>query len=129
MSYTFYTINTVIDIGDGEQPVIKSGNVTTSMNLNRMVESIMIHGYPMMVSVQETIVDLEKDNNSYFYGLPKIWGECKIWTFKFSLNDYKETIKMDGIPLVIPVNVNGMRINKFDSVSKIKNTSISFKTF
>lgn len=128
-SYTFYTIYTVIDIGDGS--TIKDGNLTSGMNLNRLLESIMVHSYPMMVSVSKDDIDMTKNNNSTYYSLPDDWGHCVVSTFKFSLPKDVD-INLDGIPLVRPTVVNGYRINKFMSTGSdgsLPNISISKQTF
>ena len=80
--YTFYTINTIVDIGDGSTPAIIDGKFTGAMNLSRIVDSVMVYDYPMMVSILRAEVDLSKGNNSEFYGLPPVWGKCIVSTFK-----------------------------------------------
>lgn len=127
-SYTFYTISTVVDIGDGHTKPIENEKMTSTVNLNRLLEQIMVHSYPMMVSVSETLVDLKKYTNSSYYNLPAKWGECIVRTFKFAL-EHDVDIKIDGIPLVLPTIVNGIRINKFVSTGTERNISISKKTF
>ncbi|AQW88817.1 hypothetical protein pEaSNUABM50_00288 [Erwinia phage pEa_SNUABM_50] len=127
-SYTFYTINTVIDIGDGNTPPINDGIFTGAMNLCRLVESVMIFDRPMMVSVVRTEVDLSKNNNAAFYNLPSAWGECIVSTFKFAL-PMDVNVNCNGIPLVLPTEVNGTRLTKFNSVTSERNISISKQTF
>lgn len=128
ISYTFYTINTVIDIGDGKTPPIVNDEFTGAMNLSRLVECVMIYDRPMMVSVVNSVVDLTKNNNSTFYNLPSSWGECTVSTFKFALPMDIE-LKVNGIPLVIPTIVNGKRLTKFNSVTSERNISITKQTF
>lgn len=126
--YTFYTIHTVVDIGDGSTPAIKDDKFTGAMNLSRIVEAVMMFDYPMMVSVVRNEVDLSKGNNSEFYDLPSSWGKCTISTFKFAI-PMDVTIQVNGIPLVLPTVVNGTRITKFNSVNSSRNISISKQTF
>ena len=126
-NYTFYTINTVIDIGDGNS-TIKNGNLTSGMNLNRLLESIMLYSYPMMVSIVRDKIDLTKNNNNTYYSLPIYWGECMISTFKFAL-PIDVDIDIDGIPLVVPCYVNNIRISKFDSITTNWNISITKQSF
>lgn len=126
--YTFYTINTVVDIGDGSTPMINDGKFTGAMNLSRLVETITIHDYPMMVSIVKNEVDLSKDSNSDFYNLPAFWGKCTVSTFKFALtNDV--TLKINGVPLVLPTVVNNSRITKFLTMNSTRNISIIKQTF
>lgn len=127
-SYTFYTINTIIDIGDGNTTPISDGIFTGAMNLCRLVESIMVFDRPMMVSVVKTNVDLRKNNNSTFYNLPSSWGECIVSTFKFTL-PMDVNINCNGIPLVLPTVVNGHRLTKFNSTTSERNISILKQTF
>lgn len=127
-SYTFYTINTVIDIGDGSTPTILDGKFTGAMNLTRLVESVMVYDYPMMVSVVCTEVDLSKQTNSVFYNLPRIWGNCVVSTFKFAL-PMEVSIPISGIPLVLPTEVNGIRLTRFNNTTSERNTSITYQTF
>lgn len=119
-SYTFYTINTVIDIGDGKTPPIENNKFTGAMNLSRLLESIMVYGHPMMVSINKLEVDLSKNNNSTFYNLPEQWGNCVVSTFKFTLPVDVDII-IDGIPLVVPCIVNNTRLTKFNTLN-IQNT-------
>lgn len=126
--YTFYTINTIVDIGDGSTPAIHDGKFTGAMNLSRIVDSVMEYDYPMMVSVVKTEVDLSKGNNSEFYGLPASWGKCIVSTFKFAL-PVDVHINVNGIPLVLPTTVNKTRITRFNMVSSTRNLSISKQTF
>ncbi len=128
ISYTFYTVNTVIDIGDGKTPPIVNNEFTGAMNLSRLVECVMLFDRPMMVSVVSTDVDLSKNNNSAFYNLPSIWGECTVSTFKFALPMDVE-LQLNGIPLVLPTIVNGIRLTKFNSVTSERNISITKQTF
>lgn len=125
--YTFYTIYTVIDIGDGKT-IDESEILNSSKNLSRLLESIMSYSYPMMVSLTITDVDLSKHNNSNYYSLPRKWGECKISTFKFAL-PIDINISIDGVPLVVPTIVNGIRISKFKISSSERNISITKQTF
>lgn len=127
-SYTFYTINTVIDIGDGSTPPIINETFTGAMNLSRLLESIMVYDHPMMVSVVRNVVDLSKNNNSTFYNLPSKWGECVVSTFKFTL-PMDVNISINGIPLVLPTVVNNSRLTKFNMVTSERNISISKQTF
>lgn len=128
-SYTFYTVTTVVDIGDGStKPIISDNKFTGTMNLCRLVETIMVHSYPMMVSVVHCVVDLSKNNNHSYYGLPECWGECTVSTFKFAL-PMDIDINVDGIPLVLPTIVNGVRITKFSTESSTKNIHITKQTF
>lgn len=126
--YTFYTIHTVVDIGDGSTPAIINDKFTGAMNLSRIVEAVMMYDYPMMVSVVRTEVDLSKNNNSDFYDLPSSWGKCIISTFKFAI-PMDVMIQVNGIPLVLPTVVNGTRITKFNAVNSNRNISISKQTF
>lgn len=126
--YTFYTINTIVDIGDGSTPAIEDGKFTSAMNLSRIVDSVMEYDYPMMVSVVKDEVDLSKGNNSEFYGLPSSWGKCIVSTFKFAL-PVDVNININGIPLVLPTTVNHTRITRFNMVSSTRNLSISKQTF
>lgn len=126
--YTFYTIHTVVDIGDGSTPAILDDKFTGAMNLSRIVEAVMVYDYPMMVSVVKNEVDLTKNNNSDFYDLPTSWGKCTISTFKFAI-PMDVMIQVNGIPLVLPTVVNGTRITKFNSVFSNRNISISKQTF
>ncbi len=125
--YTFYTIYTVIDIGEGRN-VNETEILNSNKNLLRLLESIMTYSYPMMVSLTITDVDLSKNNNSTYYSLPRIWGECKISTFKFAL-PMDINISVDGIPLVMPCIVNGKRISKFKISGSERNISITKQTF
>lgn len=127
-SYTFYTINTVIDIGDGSTPTIVNGEFTGAMNLSRLLECVMVFDRPMMVSVVKTEVDLSKNNNSSFYNLPSAWGECIVSTFKFALPMDVE-LSVSGVPLVLPTTVNGVRLTKFNSTTSERNISITKQTF
>lgn len=127
-SYTFYTINTVVDIGDGKISPIVDTNFTGTMNLSRLVECIMMYERPMMVSINKTIVDLSSGTNSSFYNLPSSWGECVISTFKFAL-PIDVDFTFNGIPLVLPTLVNGIRLTKFNSVTTERNISITKQTF
>ncbi len=126
--YTFYTIHTVVDIGDGSTPTIIDGKFTGAMNLSRILETIMIHDYPMMVSVVRNEVDLTKGNNSEFYNLPSQWGKCIISTFKFSLSK-DVNLRIHGIPLVLPTELNNQRITKFIMHNCTRNISVSKQTF
>lgn len=126
--YTFYTINTVVDIGDGNTPPIIDDKFTGAMNLARIIEVVMMYDYPMMVSVVKTEVDLSKNNNSEYYNLPSSWGKCIISTFKFAI-PMDVVLKINGVPLVLPTIVNGARITKFNSVNSNRNISISKQTF
>lgn len=126
--YTFYTIHTVIDIGDGSTPTIKDGKFTGAMNLSRILEAIMVHDYPIMVSVVKTEVDLTKGNNSEFYNLPSSWGKCTVSTFKFSLSK-DVNLRIHGIPLVLPTELNNQRITKFIMNNSTRNISVSKQTF
>ena len=128
ISYTFYTINTVIDIGDGNTPPIVDGEFTGAMNLSRLIECVMMFDRPMMVSVVRAEADLSKNNNSAFYNLPSNWGECIVSTLKFALPMDVE-LKVNGVPLVLPSEVNGVRLTKFNSVSSERNISITKQTF
>jgi len=128
ISYTFYTINTVIDIGDGLTPPIVDGTFTGAMNLSRLIECVMEFDRPMMVSVAKTEVDLSKNNNSSFYNLPSSWGECIVSTFKFAL-PMNVDIKVMGVPLVLPTDVNGTRLTKFNNTTSERNISITKQTF
>ncbi|EBS4516390.1 hypothetical protein DQT32_03035 [Salmonella enterica subsp. enterica serovar Braenderup] len=128
ISYTFYTVNTVIDIGDGKTPPIVNEMFTGAMNLSRLVECVMVFERPMMVSVVRTEVDLSKNNNSSFYNLPSTWGECIVSTFKFAL-PMDVDIKVNGVPLVLPTEVNGTRLTRFNSVTSERNISITKQTF
>lgn len=123
--YTFYTIHTVVEIGDGSTSSVENGTFT---NLARLVESIMQHSYPMMVSIHKTMVDLSDESNSTFYDLPKSWGNASISTFKFALDKNVE-LNFDGIPLVLPSVVKSNRIIKFQSTGSEKNISIQKQTF
>lgn len=125
--YTFYTIHTVIDIGDGNSTK-QNDILNSSKNLARLLESIMIQSYPMMVSLHTDEVDLSKNNNSAYYSLPRIWGMCKISTFKFALPMDVE-ISIDGVPLVLPSTVSGNRISKFKITGTDRNISITKQTF
>lgn len=127
-SYTFYTIHTVIDIGDGSTSTIVDGKFTGAMNLCRIVESVMMYHHPMMVSVTKALVDLSKPTNATFYNLPRVWGECVVSTFKFAI-PMDVTISLNGIPLVLPVEVNGKRLTKFNNTTSERNLSISKQTF
>lgn len=127
-SYTFYTIHTVIDIGDGSTPTILDNKFTGAMNLCRIVESVMMFHHPMMVSVTKELVDLGKPTNSTYYGLPQIWGECIVSTFKFAI-PMDVNISITGIPLVLPCIVNGQRLTKFNSTASNRNVCISKQTF
>lgn len=127
-SYTFYTIHTVIDIGDGSTPTILDGKFTGAMNLCRIVESVMMYHHPMMVSVTKTLVDLNKLTNSTFYGLPQTWGECIVSTFKFAI-PMDVNLTLNGIPLVLPCEVNGRRLTKLNSTTSERNVCISKQTF
>lgn len=126
--YTFYTIHTVVDIGDGSTPTIIDGKFTGAMNLSRLIEAIMVFDYPMMVSVVKTDVDLMKDNNSDFYNLPSSWGKCTVSTFKFAL-PMDVNLQISGIPLVLPTVVNNIRITKLNTATSSRNISISKQTF
>lgn len=126
--YTFYTIHTVVDIGDGKTPTIIDSKFTGAMNLSRLLEAIMVYDYPMMVSVVKNEVDLYKDNNSSFYNIPFSWGKCTISTFKFALPMDVE-LRLNGIPLVLPTELNGKRITKFITSGDDINISISKQTF
>lgn len=126
--YTFYTIHTVVDIGDGSTPTIIDGKFTGAMNLSRILEAIMVHDYPMMVSVVRNEVDLTKGNNSEFYNLPSSWGKCIVSTFKFSLSK-DVNLKIHGIPLVLPTELNYQRITKFITNNSTRNISVSKQTF
>lgn len=126
--YTFYTINTVVDIGDGSTPTISDGKFTGAMNLSRIVESVMEYDYPMMVSVIKAEVDLSKGNSSEFYALPPSWGKCIVSTFKFAL-PVNVHINLNGIPLVLPTMVNKTRVTRFNMVTSTRNISISKQTF
>ena len=119
--YTFYTIHTVVDIGDGKTPTIIDSKFTGAMNLSRLLEAIM-------VSVVKNEVDLYKDNNSSFYNMPISWGKCTISTFKFALPMDVE-LRLNGIPLVLPTELNGKRITKFITSGDDINISISKQTF
>lgn len=125
--YTFYTIHTVIDIGDGRN-VNETEILNSSKNLTRLLESIMSYSYPMMVSLNISDVDLSKNNNHTYYSLPRVWGECKISTFKFAL-PIDINISIDGVPLVMPCIVNGVRISKFKLSGSERNISITKQTF
>lgn len=125
--YTFYTIHTVIDIGDGRN-VNETEILNSSKNLTRLLESIMSYSYPMMVSLNISDVDLSKNNNHTYYSLPRVWGECKISTFKFAL-PMDINISIDGVPLVMPCVVNGVRISKFKLSGSELNISITKQTF
>lgn len=127
-SYTFYTINTVIDIGDGSTPTIIDGKFTGAMNLTRLVESVMVYDYPMMVSVVRNQVDLSKVNNADYYNLPRFWGNCVVSTFKFTL-PMEVSIPLSGIPLVVPTVVNDLRLTRFTTATSERNTSITYQTF
>lgn len=124
-SYTFYTIHTVIDIGDGSTSSVENGSFT---NLARLVEGIMLYSYPMMVSIHKTNIDLQDSLNSTFYDLPKTWGNVCISTFKFTL-DKDVDLNVDGIPLVLPTIIKNNRITKFHSTGVDKNISIQKQTF
>ena len=126
--YTFYTIHTVVDIGDGATPTIIDGKFTGAMNLSRLIEAIMVFDYPMMVSVVRTDVDLMKDNNSDFYNLPSSWGKCTVSTFKFAL-PMDVNLQISGIPLVLPTVVNNIRVTKLNTATSSRNISISKQTF
>lgn len=126
--YTFYTIHTIVDIGDGSTPAIIDGKFTGAMNLSRIVESVMEYDYPMMVSITKDEVDLAKGNNSDFYALPPSWGKCTVSTFKFAL-PVDVHINVNGIPLVLPTIVNKTRLTRFNMVSSTRNISISKQTF
>lgn len=129
-SYTFYIVNTVVDIGDGETGSVLNGELTGTINLGRMVESIMQHSYPMMVSVNTKMVDLSKDANASYYSLPAEWKYCKVSTFKFAL-EHDAVLDIDGIPLVVPCIVGDVRISKYNTSSALEliNTSIEKRTF
>lgn len=126
--YTFYTINTVVDIGDGSTPTIIDSKFTGAMNLSRLLECVMEYDYPMMVSVVKTEVNLSDENNSSFYNLPSTWGKCIVSTFKFAIPMDVE-LRINGIPLVLPTVVNNNRITKFAITGKESNISISKQTF
>lgn len=126
--YTFYTINTIVDIGDGSTPTIIDGKFTGAMNLSRIIDSVMVYDYPMMVSVVKSEVDLSSGNNAEFYDLPPVWGKCIISTFKFAL-PVDVHINLNGIPLVLPTTVNKTRITRFNMASSTRNLSISKQTF
>lgn len=125
--YTFYTIHTVIDIGDGRN-VNETEILNSSKNLTRLLESIMSYSYPMMVSLTISDIDLSKNNNHAYYSLPRVWGECKISTFKFTL-PMDINISIDGVPLVMPCVVNDVRISKFKLSGSERNISITKQTF
>lgn len=126
--YTFYTIHTVVDIGDGSTPTIIDGQFTGAMNLSRMIEAVMVYDYPMMVSVVRNEVDLMQGNNSDFYDLPSSWGKCTVSTFKFAL-PMDVTLQISGIPLVLPTVVNNTRLTRFVTFGSTRNISISKQTF
>lgn len=126
--YTFYTIHTVVDIGDGSTSPINNGKFTGAMNLSRLIETVMVYDYPMMVSIVRTEVDLSSGNNSDFYNLPSSWGQCVVSTFKFAL-PMDVNLNISGIPLVLPTIVNNIRITQFNSVNTSRNISISKQTF
>lgn len=126
--YTFYTIHTVVDIGDGSTPPITDGKFTGAMNLSRLIETVMVFDYPMMVSIVKTDVDLTSGNNSDFYGLPSSWGNCTVSTFKFAI-PMDVNLNINGVPLVLPTIVNNIRITKFNAVNSSRNISISKQTF
>lgn len=129
-NYTFYIINTVVDIGDGETGSVLNGKLTGTINLGRMVDCIMQHSYPMMVSVTSKVVDLGLEANASYYSLPQEWGLCTVSTFKFTLDKNAE-IELTGIPLVVPGEVNGNRITKYSTTcsTELQNTSIEKRTF
>jgi|AGFT01.1.fsa_nt_gi hypothetical protein len=126
--YTFYTINTIVDIGDGSTPAIIDGKFTGAMNLTRIIQSVMDYDYPMMVSIVKNEVDLSKGNNSDFYNLPPSWGKCIVSTLKFAL-PVDVHIQLTGIPLVLPTVVNKTRITRFNLAYSTRNTSITKQTF
>ncbi len=127
-SYTFYTVNTVVDIGNGNTPPIVDGEFTSAMNLARIIECIMEFDRPMMVSITQHHIDLGKHNNSTFYDLPASYGDCTVSTLKFAL-PVDADIKLHGVPLVQPTTVNGTRINKFSVNEPERNISINKQTF
>lgn len=130
--YTFYTINTVVDIGDGKNECVLNGNITTTLNLYKLIECVTNYDYPMMVSISiDENVDLTIEENKNYYNLPSIWGVCDIYTLKFTLSK-NINLTFDGIPLVIPSIVNNNRISKFienTELSNIKNISINKESF
>lgn len=130
MSYTFYTINTVVDIGDGNSGILNSDKFTSTMNLMRLAECIMQHSYPLMVSVTKNEVDLRDNTISNYYNLPQYWGKCTVSTFKFSL-ELDIDLNIDNIPLVIPTVLDNDRIVKFktSNINGTINTSILKTTF
>lgn len=128
MNYTFFTIHTVIDIGSGEK-LDNIFELSPKTNLKRVLDYVTPYGYPMMVSVTKTVVDLEKKENQKFYSLPKCWGECVVHTLKFSISGNITSFELQGIPLAFPTIVNSIRISKFDSICKNNNTSIRTQTF
>ncbi|AUS02602.1 hypothetical protein NVP2275O_021 [Vibrio phage 2.275.O._10N.286.54.E11] len=106
--YRFLTIHTVIDIGNGTTALTDDeGNITTTANLSRIVDTVMRYSYPFMTSVSSCDVDLSKNKNKAYYRLGSNWSNvCNIFTFKFAVEsstnicpDLKRSL--DGIPVVI----------------------------
>ncbi len=128
-NYAFVTIHTLVDIGDGETSLISpSGEITSTANLARLVDAILLQSYPMMTQVSSTEVNLSSDKNKQYYGLNAWCGPHVVYTFKFTVEVLDAALlkqSLNGIPLVVSDGV----IKRFVATGPTKNTTIMYNTF
>lgn len=127
--YIFVTIHTLIDIGDGSTGLIDgSGNISTTANLARIVDTVLRFSHPFMTTILSATVDLSKERNKIYYRLGTNWDlEQTVFTFKFAIKTVDNICErlrcsLDGVPLVIP-NANNS-IDRFITTGPNKNTTI-----
>ena len=130
--YKFITMHTLVDIGNGIVPLINDeGELTTTANLSRIVDTITRISYPFMTTISKCQVDFSKDKNKIFYRLGTSWiAPAEVYTFKFAVKTTDSDISnkihrsLDGVPVVIVTDVNNTKITRFITDGNDKNITI-----
>lgn len=124
--YQFFTIHTLIDIGDGKTALLDDdGSITPTANLSRIVDTILRFAYPFMTTVSSCVVDLSKDKNKSYYRLSSEHNDnLEIFTFKFAVKSenilHELVSSLDNVPVVI----SNHGFVKFQTSGTDKNTTI-----
>lgn len=136
-NYTFVSIHTLVNLGDGHTSLINDdGGITTTANLARLVDNVMCFSYPIVTRVESQLVDLSTTKNKAYYKLPHWDGVYRVYTFKFTVCDINADAlrkRLDNIPLVIPTYVHqesaAVRLTRFITAGTNRNTTIICNSF